>query len=117
MTTRGIAHILTDMAKAEGQGPVTYAALATYRNRRKSRRPPDYFQSLWERFEEQAEMLGVGLAVLSRDGQHVLARPDSELVTIWIPPSAQWAIHECSFCHVRFIGQHNASRCPKCRGS
>jgi len=115
LTTRGVAYVLSDMARTEGGKTVTFNALATYRSRSKNRRPPDYFQDLWERMERQAGQLGDGLAVLHEGGQHMLAKLDSETVTVWVPPSARWAIHECSYCHVHFVGQHNARCCLRCK--
>ena len=113
LTRKGVAHVLSDIAQANGYKPISVHALYKYCSAAR-RRPTDRFLFCWPVFEGWvAQFEGEDMGVRIENGEHILAVIDGEIETIWIPNPI--FLKRCENCHVRYISQHNSRWCPSCR--
>ena len=116
LTVAGVARYLNDIDYAFGGRGISDDMIYLYRSTSQRRNPPQHFKDAWETFEERiASLANHDIIIKEKDGQHVLAILDGQPETIWLPPSAEWILHQCEACGVSFAGQWNAKRCPACR--
>lgn len=114
LTRKGVALVLSDIAYEQGYRPISVHALYKYCSISNSRRPTDHFMACWEIFEDRLRQLqDNALAIRTSNGRHLVIVIDGEPETVWLPNGI--FLKRCSQCHISFIGQWNAKRCPDCR--